>query len=401
MQGFTMTTTINMEDWTPSNNAWLNFDTTTTTSLFKDVVEGMEEGAGELPMEFIDFSELDNSYKELSAIPEVIEETKQVQLLSPADQESLKASILEEFFPEETKISEFEANNKLNQEVEKLLEAATGEATKIDDALLASEWNFTGLPSPSGMFVGDGQLELNTQEDVKTTRATSVADADTIFNALTSGAVMYDPEANQSEDNNTFSVLGADGNRIQIMIVPAAPESPSTSVNNSSYESAPSPAVSSCSETVTTSGAWSPRSTIASSMSSFEEDTEDDEWSPVKTSGVTNRRVSKSNHLTVNGGGVEAARPRKKYERRAPRRRPDLEPYPANKQDRKKAQNRTAAWKYREKKKKEQDLIDQELTDLMTRNGELKKHLGDLQIQMKCLKQLMIEAGMGHLMGHI
>merc|ERR1719400_3037857 len=52
----------------------------------------------------------------------------------------------------------------------------------------------------------------------------------------------------------------------------------------------------------------------------------------------------------------EQGRTRKKYARSKPPSPPSAAPYPADKKERKKAQNRTAAFRYREKKKSEQDL---------------------------------------------
>merc|ERR1719189_1572951 len=65
-------------------------------------------------------------------------------------------------------------------------------------------------------------------------------------------------------------------------------------------------------------------------------------------------------------------RPRKKYARTNPP-RPPTGPYPTEKKERKKAQNRTAAFRYREKKKSEQDTIDDELELLGRRNVVLKE----------------------------
>merc|ERR1719278_1639484 len=57
----------------------------------------------------------------------------------------------------------------------------------------------------------------------------------------------------------------------------------------------------------------------------------------------------------------EQGRTRKKYARSKPPSPPSAAPYPADKKERKKAQNRTAAFRYREKKKSEQDLAEEEL----------------------------------------
>jgi len=75
-----------------------------------------------------------------------------------------------------------------------------------------------------------------------------------------------------------------------------------------------------------------------------------------------------------------------------PSRRPS--PYPKEKVERKRAQNRTAAFKYREKKKAENEAVDGELFHLQQRNSELKKYSYNLEIELKCLKQLMEETGM-------
>merc|ERR1719292_44787 len=87
-------------------------------------------------------------------------------------------------------------------------------------------------------------------------------------------------------------------------------------------------------------------------------------------------------------------RPRKKYARSKPPQAP-TGPYPTDKKERKKAQNRTAAFRYREKKKSEQDLIDEELDLLSAKNGVLKEKLTEMETDFKYLKKLMTEAGLG------
>lgn len=87
-------------------------------------------------------------------------------------------------------------------------------------------------------------------------------------------------------------------------------------------------------------------------------------------------------------------RPRKKYARTNPP-RPPTGPYPTEKKERKKAQNRTAAFRYREKKKSEQDTIDDELELLGRRNVVLKEKLTEMEMECKLLKKLMTEAGLG------
>jgi len=70
-------------------------------------------------------------------------------------------------------------------------------------------------------------------------------------------------------------------------------------------------------------------------------------------------------------------------------------PYPTEKKERKKAQNRTAAFRYREKKKGEQDDIDQELEDLSKKNVILREKMNEMETEFKYLKKLMTEAGLG------
>jgi len=85
---------------------------------------------------------------------------------------------------------------------------------------------------------------------------------------------------------------------------------------------------------------------------------------------------------------------RKKYQRtKAPN--PPSVKYPKEKKERKKAQNRTAAFRYREKKKSELDLVEQEMELLQEKNVGLRDHLTEMETETKLLKKLMIQAGLG------
>merc|ERR1719189_2312482 len=86
----------------------------------------------------------------------------------------------------------------------------------------------------------------------------------------------------------------------------------------------------------------------------------------------------------------EQGRTRKKYARSKPPSPPSAAPYPADKKERKKAQNRTAAFRYREKKKSEQ-----ELEALADKNSQLQNKLVEMETEFKYLKKLMVEAGLG------
>merc|ERR1719445_1650872 len=93
-----------------------------------------------------------------------------------------------------------------------------------------------------------------------------------------------------------------------------------------------------------------PSSPTESVSTSVQDQTDSDpEWSPSPASpGQWSLLASKA----------EQAKPRKKYARSKPPTPPAATPYPADKKERKKAQNRTAAFRYREKKKSELDLAE-------------------------------------------
>jgi len=85
---------------------------------------------------------------------------------------------------------------------------------------------------------------------------------------------------------------------------------------------------------------------------------------------------------------------KKKYQRSKPP-TPPSGPYPLEKKERKKAQNRTAAFRYREKKKGELDVVENEVEQLEAKNIGLRNKLSEMETEAKLLKKLMIEAGLG------
>ena len=76
---------------------------------------------------------------------------------------------------------------------------------------------------------------------------------------------------------------------------------------------------------------------------------------------------------------------------------PPMGPYPVEKRERKKAQNRTAAFRYREKKKGEQNTVEEELDLLALKNTELRAKLTEMETEARLLKKLMTEAGLGRI----
>jgi hypothetical protein len=85
---------------------------------------------------------------------------------------------------------------------------------------------------------------------------------------------------------------------------------------------------------------------------------------------------------------------RKRYQRSKPA-SPPAGPYPVEKKARKKAQNRTAAFRYREKKKGELDCVDTELELLAAKNVALSAQLKEMETEARLLKKLMAEVGLG------
>lgn len=202
------------------------------------------------------------------------------------------------------------------------------------------------------------------------------AETDKIFEALTSGNVMMDTGSllnkNDLKNAYTTSVTGKNGENVIIIIAPPSPQHQDTSYlmssnSNSSFSFALSPSPSAASPAPS---AASPAPS-ASYTSNYESDVD---WSPNSVSSpITSTR--------------------RKYQRKV-RSTPPSAPYPKEKGERKKAQNRSAAYKYREKKKAEQDLVDSELLYLANRNTVLKRKLSDMEVELKCLKKLMKETGL-------
>lgn len=311
-------------------------------------------------MEIIRTSDLEK-LMELENIPEVQEPVQET-----TDEEELKQSIMSELFPEEeVKQDEFDTNNTLIAEVEKYLTSVSGETTRIEEDILAMAWE--DFEAEADNFQSEPIM-------LPVKQAASM-DADHILDALTTGQVIDDSnDSPKSFFPSSFEALDAHGDRVIIMIAPPSPATstmsaaPSDTTQDSLFLAPGSPAYSEALSPACSSGVYSPGSSSATLTS------DDDEWRPSPSAG--------------------APRPRKKYERKAPKQKPDFSPYPKDKAERKKAQNRSAAWKYREKKKVEQELAEKEFDILLNRNMQLKKTLSDMEIQLNCLKDLIMETGM-------
>lgn len=257
---------------------------------------------------------------------------------------------------EEEEEYSLESNQSLIDEVESYLQFVSGSPTTLDQddsSTFESNWNLRDIKETDQTLMNDNSMSVN---------------ADKIFDALTSGNVVQDGiDLNEADLQNAYttSVVGKNGENVIIIIAapqsaPASPlsaMSPAHSVNSSTMALSPRPAA-------------SPAGSTGSSS--------DYEWTPSPMSTSSSSTVGKA---------------RKKYQRKTPT-VPPSGPYPKEKTERKKAQNRSAAYKYREKKKAEQEAVDDELTQLEERNTVLKKRMSDLEIELKCLKKLVAEVGL-------
>jgi len=115
----------------------------------------------------------------------------------------------------------------------------------------------------------------------------------------------------------------------------------------------------------------------------------DPEWVPSPSSSV-----SPSSPLRTIS--TESRTVKKKYQRKKPP-TPPTGPYPVEKRERKKYQNRTAAFRYREKKKGEQNTAEDELEMLALKNTELRAQLTKMETEANFLKKMMTESGLGRI----
>lgn len=195
----------------------------------------------------------------------------------------------------------------------------------------------TSVDAPETNYPG---LDLVSQTEV-TARASPAS----ILQALSTGQVLLPAgaEAMLSEadlrDALTTSCITEDGHSVVIIVAPASPALDTTTDTDSD---------------------WVPSSPA----------------SPLRSLGPASGTI------------------RKRYQRSKPA-SPPAGPYPVEKKARKKAQNRTAAFRYREKKKGEADSVDTELELLAAKNVALSAQLKEMETEARLLKKLMAEVGLG------
>merc|ERR1719228_2308137 len=210
-------------------------------------------------------------------------------------------------------------------------------------------------------MLSDYSLDLNSETMISFLEMENVQEVETVEKKqvfkeqVTRPSVIMKPmkemkkEAKEPNHAVTTNMMTEDGQNVVIVI---APSSPSESLVSISQDPLPSPRITQDS---------------------------DPEWSPSPAS------------VSSPPGPM---RPRKKYARSKPPQAP-TGPYPTDKKERKKAQIRTAAFRYREKMKKQEDSVEEELEALEDKNTNLREQLSEMETEFKYLKKLMMEAGLG------
>jgi len=215
---------------------------------------------------------------------------------------------------------------------------------ELEDFFIKTE----GTPTSVSEDENQNTIQLELASTQKTN--TPVNNPDQILSALSSGNVYDTTQVLKEEDLTnayTTSVMSEDGQNVIIIIAPPSPTI--TSDYESNYDTDP-------------------------------------EWAPSPSPSPRSPKVKNTLSVTKTI--------RKKYARKIPP-QPPVGPYPVEKKERKKAQNRTAAFRYREKKKDEQDGVDSELNTLSQKNIILREKLTEMETEFKYLKKLMTEAGLG------
>jgi len=297
----------------------------------------------ELFPDFLDIASDMETFLAMDKIEEVKEDPSDL-LPSILQQVGIGHSILPDIEPE----METETTQSLIDEVERYLQTVSGESTKVE-----VEEEVEAAASTI-----EESWSLNTSS-----RGEEPVDPEKIFQALTSGNVVEKFDLGRAF---TTSVVDQAGENVIIIIAPPSPSASITSesvVPPTSYSS-----LSPGSIALSTSSPGSPASDRLDSCSDYE-------WSPSPVQATVQSR--------------------RKYQRKN-RPTPPSGPYPREKGERKKAQNRTAAFRYREKKKAEQDAADGELNLLFDKNALLKRKLADMEVEVKCLKKLMLSTGLDH-----
>jgi len=205
--------------------------------------------------------------------------------------------------------------------------------------------------SPTNIEPDEGSRGL----DLVTKTSVTAKSPNSILEALASGEVDWEFTLTEEALKGAVSTtcVTEDGENVIIIVAPPSPAHSNASLAHSNF---------------------------------YASDT-DPEWVPSPSSSV-----SPSSPLRTIS--TESRTVKKKYQRKKPP-TPPTGPYPVEKRERKKYQNRTAAFRYREKKKGEQNTAEDELEMLALKNTELRAQLTKMETEANFLKKMMTESGLG------
>jgi hypothetical protein len=281
--------------------------------------------------------EMDLTNESTMSLFQELEEVEEVQE-APTDPALLSNLISQCGIPVEQEVTTFPCSpaNSMNSDME------------THQSLIEELEDFFGSPTNIESEEGSRGLDLVTKTSV------TAKSPNSILEALASGEVYMpnDQDFTLTEETLKGAVsttcVTEDGQNVIIIVAPPSPDHSNIYTSDTDPEWVPSP-----------SSSVNPSS-------------------PLRTISTESRAV------------------KKKYQRKKPP-TPPVGPYPVEKRERKKAQNRSAAFRYREKKKGEQNTVEDELELLSSKNVQLRAKLTEMETEARLLKKWMTEAGLGRI----
>jgi hypothetical protein len=403
---------------TSTHNTGLDLFTSTTNIKFADL-PGMETT-------YLDRSEDLFSFLEMADIKEVSDEVpnganilinaiEESGIGSPTSSMGKFSPAGETFLPNSDSFSadgqqqvnspaesDLEDTQNLIDEVENYLKAVEGTSTILEENIPITIEGNPALAEEIPVIIQEA-VPTAIEEDepmeilpVMSQEVTIKSGPEALLQALATGKVALNDsgvELTEADLSNaiTTTMVTQDGQNVVIIIAAPSPQSPASPAN--SY-------VSDASFVVPHSQSVSPRSSMspepASTLSQSDYDSSyetDPDYSPSSYT-PKNKKLNSFNYQYQEIAQPEEEKPRRKYQRHKKPQAP-LGPYPLDKKERKKAQNRTAAFRYREKKKQESEVVEDEVSKLVNKNKNLKEKLTDVENELRIIKKLMTEAGLG------
>lgn len=296
--------------------------------------------------------------------------------------------------------SGLEDTQNLIDEVENYLKAVQGTSTIVDENIPITIEGNPSLAEEIPVIIQEAvptvveEVEQMEILPVMSQEVTIKSGPEALLQALATGKVALNDsgvELTEADLSNavTTTMVTQDGQNVVIIIAAPSPtQSPASPAH--SYVSDASFVVPSVSPRPSMSPG--PETILAQSDydSSYETDPD---YSPSSYT-PKNKKLTSFNYQYQEIAQPEEEKPRRKYQRHK-KPLPPQGPYPLDKKERKKAQNRTAAFRYREKKKQESEVVEDEVSQLVNKNKNLKSKLTDVENELRIIKKLMTEAGLG------